>query len=301
MKILLLIFAFAIAGMAEEGKFLSQAELDAKITALKPGGAAAAGTVHPSRRGCGLSRIFQCANCGNPESVSWEKYTGNIDRLLSDIRRAGLQADFKPRLCKPCLFREWSRLNPSLFAENALMVSDSSTFLWGDFFRIPLKKGTLLTVKEISERGFLVAFPDSIRLYVRSDMISDTGKLLKRCNIRTGPGLNFESVTIAEAGQSLKIVPGEAANGWIAVTFPDDLCARIEGPWNLKLRDGSPIPKLPRSEEYWLITIDDQVREVEFFPYDVILLHNFFTCTNSACPDCGAWRSRLKELLGSVK
>ncbi len=90
-------------------------------------------------------------------------------------------------------------------------------------------KGDKISVQEVKSGWCRIALPKDSAVWVASKFIKD-GKIVKSVNLRSGPGLNYGSFGIVEAGQQVnvidnknkdwvKIEPLASISGWVAAQY----------------------------------------------------------------------------------
>lgn len=80
-----------------------------------------------------------------------------------------------------------------------------------------LKRGDEVTVMEKGEEWTAIRLPENSSLYISSPLISE-GKLKSNGNLRSGPGVNFQSLGIIPAGTPVNVI--EEKNSWSKISIP---------------------------------------------------------------------------------
>ncbi|MDA3799046.1 MAG: SH3 domain-containing protein [Kiritimatiellae bacterium] len=74
--------------------------------------------------------------------------------------------------------------------------------------------------KDESGKWYRILPPQGTKLYVHKEFIKDNKVLVKKLNVRSGPGINYTTITAIPRGQSVNVI--EQRNDWLAITPPEN-------------------------------------------------------------------------------
>lgn len=83
---------------------------------------------------------------------------------------------------------------------------------------LQLKRGDTVVIVEKNDEWTAIRPPENSSLYISSPLIAD-GKLISASNLRSGPGVNFQSLGVLPKGTPVTVI--EDKNSWSRIEVPN--------------------------------------------------------------------------------